>query len=181
MRLLIIEDTSSLLEISEIFFKEYGFDVDTATNGVMGVDLFIKNSYDVVIIDVRLPYLNGDKVAERIRGIDDKVLLIGVTAWGNKYRKKMLNAGCNLFFTKPFSHQTITLKILDHFHTLAIRDLDTEHTDNLLEEISELQTYLHVVKMKIASQGSSAPASLLVEKTRIEDKINELQQEVTNG
>ncbi len=80
-RILLVEDNELNSEIAVELLNEYGFQVDTAENGAEAVEK-VKNSapgeYDLVLMDVQMPVMNGYEATEKIRALDDPALA-GIT------------------------------------------------------------------------------------------------------
>ena len=65
--ILIIDDNEDILGIFKQLLVEEGFSVSTAKNGITGIELFRKESFDLVITDIHMPEISGLDVAENIR------------------------------------------------------------------------------------------------------------------
>ena len=92
-----------------VILTEYGFQVDTAGNGAEAVEK-VKNSmpgdYDLVLMDVQMPVMNGYEATEQIRSLDDPTLagitILAMTANAfEEDRKKALEYGMDGFLSKP--------------------------------------------------------------------------------
>ena len=108
-RILLVEDNELNSEIAVEILKEYGFLVDTAENGAEAVEK-IKNStpedYDLVLMDVQMPVMNGYEATKQIRALDDpalaKITILAMTANAfDEDRKRALECGMNGFLSKP--------------------------------------------------------------------------------
>ena len=108
-QILLVEDNELNSEIAVEILKEYGFQVDTAENGVEAVER-IRNStpgeYDLVLMDVQMPVMNGYEATHQIRSLDNPELagitILAMTADAfDEDRKKALEAGMNGFLSKP--------------------------------------------------------------------------------
>ena len=108
-RILLVEDNELNSEIAVALLSEYGFRVDTAEDGAEAVEK-VKNStpgdYDLVLMDVQMPVMNGYEATEQIRSLDDPALagitILAMTANAfDEDRKKALACGMNGFLSKP--------------------------------------------------------------------------------
>lgn len=103
MKLLIVEDEPALLEALRKGFALKGFAVDTATDGEAALELFFASEYDVVILDLNLPKLDGISVLQEIRqdSATAKVLILSAR---NDVADRIagLDSGANDYLGKPF-------------------------------------------------------------------------------
>ena len=108
-RILLVEDNELNSEIAVELLNAYGFVVDTAENGAEAVEK-VKNStpgnYDLVLMDVQMPVMNGYEATKQIRALNDPALagitILAMTANAfNEDRKKALECGMNGFLSKP--------------------------------------------------------------------------------
>ncbi|PFE04486.1 DNA-binding response regulator [Bacillus cereus] len=108
MRLLVVEDNAPLLEsITQILRDE--FEVDTAMNGEDGLFLALQNIYDVILLDVMLPAIDGFEVIQRIRNEKIETPVLFLTAKDSlEDRVKGLDFGGDDYLIKPF--QALELK-----------------------------------------------------------------------
>jgi DNA-binding response OmpR family regulator len=91
---------------------EEGYIVDWVVDGRQAVDHYFSNKYDLVILDIMLPYLDGFKVAEQIRSRDPQIPILILTArTGALDRIKGLEIGADDYLTKPFHLQELLLRV----------------------------------------------------------------------
>ena len=104
MRALLIEDEVRLSEnISTALREGPGFAVDCAPDGLTGADLADGNCYDLIILDLMLPSLDGLGVLNRIRQRGDRTPVLILTAVADKHSTiNLLNAGADDYLSKPF-------------------------------------------------------------------------------
>ena len=107
--ILLVEDNELNREIAEELLKQYGFLVDIAENGAEAVEK-VKNSapgtYDLVLMDIQMPVMNGYEATEQIRALEDpalaKIRILAMTANAfDEDRKKALKCGMDGFMSKP--------------------------------------------------------------------------------
>ena len=77
LRILIIEDEIQILELLKLELSHEGYEVDTSTNGKEGLEKIEKGNYDLILLDIMLPQLNGIEVCRRAR----KSGLFRAAAW----------------------------------------------------------------------------------------------------
>ena len=80
IKILLIEDDENLGSTTSDYLAAKGFDCHWEQNGELGYKTFVKNQFDVVILDVMMPVKDGFSTANDIRGIDKEVPIIFLTA-----------------------------------------------------------------------------------------------------
>jgi two-component system OmpR family response regulator len=112
MRLLLIEDDLKIASFISKGLKEAGFAVDHAADGVDGLHLAVSEPYDVAIIDIMLPKLDGLAIIERLRHqkINTPVLILSAKRSVDD-RVKGLQVGGDDYLTKPFSFSELLARV----------------------------------------------------------------------
>ena len=112
IKVLLVEDDSNLGSITSDYLKVKGFNCSWEINGELGYREFVKNQYDIVILDVMMPIKDGFSTAKDIRGIDKKVPIIFLTAKSMKEDTlKGFEIGADDYITKPFNMEELTARI----------------------------------------------------------------------
>ena len=112
VKILFVEDDPNLSMIIQDYLEMIGYAVDHAADGNKGLELFISNSYQLVILDIMMPKKDGFTVAKEIRESDSLVPIIFLTAKNLKEdRIKGFQVGCDDYITKPFSTEELSLRI----------------------------------------------------------------------
>ena len=107
--ILLVEDNELNREIAQEILQEYGFLVDTAENGAVAVEKVstaAPGSYDLVLMDVQMPIMDGYTATRKIRALDDparaKLPILAMTANAfDEDRRNALESGMNGFLSKP--------------------------------------------------------------------------------
>ena len=112
IKVLLVEDDSNLGSITSDYLRAKGFYCTWEINGELGYREFVKNQYDIVILDVMMPIKDGFSTAKDIRGIDKKVPIIFLTAKSMKEDTlKGFEIGADDYITKPFNMEELTARI----------------------------------------------------------------------
>ena len=112
MRALVIEDGSKMAALLRRGLQEEGFAVDVAANGEDGSWLGAENDYDVILLDVMLPDVDGFEVCRRLRAADRWAPILMLTARdGVQDRVAGLDAGADDYLTKPFSFDELFARV----------------------------------------------------------------------
>ena len=109
--ILIVEDDMDIQELLREFLKEAGYEVTSASDGMEAMDLFAKNQYDLILLDILLPKIDGFGVCELIRK-QSQVPIIMLTALGGEEEQiRGLDLQVDDYITKPFSVPILIRKI----------------------------------------------------------------------
>ena len=126
MKILIVEDETKIARFVQLELEHEGYDVDLAHNGRAGLEKALSGNYDLVILDVMLPSLNGMEVLRRLRQVSD-VPVIMLTAKGEVTDRVMgLDAGADDYLVKPFAIEELLARIRNTFKHQQHTPLKTE-------------------------------------------------------
>ncbi len=102
IKALVAEDNVMNQTLLKFILKQWNFEYDLAENGQQAVQLIQKNKYDIVLMDIQMPVMDGYEAAQRIRKDFDKIPIIAMTAHVlPTEREKCINAGMNDYISKP--------------------------------------------------------------------------------
>jgi len=109
--ILIIEDEVRVVQVLKAYLEKNGYIVYIALNGITGIELFKKNNFDLIILDLMLPDINGEDICKVIRQTSD-VYIFMLTAKGSLDDKiEGLNIGADEYLVKPFSPRELTARV----------------------------------------------------------------------
>ncbi len=112
MRVLVVEDELRLAEALARGLQAEGFAVDLAHDGAEGLHLAGERDYDVVVLDVMLPKLNGYRVCQRLRAAGNWVPVLMLSAKDGEYdQAEGLDVGADDYLTKPFSYVVLVARL----------------------------------------------------------------------
>lgn len=111
-KILLVEDEEILAEGIIFNLKKNGYDVDHVADGQAALDAAFSNKYDLVLLDIMLPYIDGFEVARRIREAFPLLPILILTArTAVKDRVKGLEIGADDYLTKPFHLKELLARI----------------------------------------------------------------------
>ena len=111
-KILLVEDDDSLGFVVKDNLEQEGYEIDLQVTGKAGQKAFQQNQYDIFILDVMLPEMDGFTLAEYIRSTGSDVPIIFLTAKSLKEdRIKGLKLGADDYLTKPFSIEELILRV----------------------------------------------------------------------
>ncbi len=123
MRFLLVEDDSINQEVALAVLSEFGVKVDVANNGQEGYDKFLENDYDLILMDMRMPVMDGLEATRRIRASRKHnamaIPIIAMTANAmEEDRKDSLEAGLNAHVSKPIDMDELKQVLYTYLVTL---------------------------------------------------------------
>ena len=111
-RILIVEDEEKLNRMIELELKYEGYETGKALDGRTGLDMALSGGYDLVLLDIMLPGLNGLEVLRRIRKENEHLPVILLTARDTTMDKVSgLDSGADDYVTKPFAIEELLARI----------------------------------------------------------------------
>lgn len=112
IKVLLVEDDANLGTLLKEYLDAKGYETTLATNGKLGFDAFSKGKFALCILDVMMPVKDGFTLAKEIRGIDNEVPIVFLTAKSMKEDAiQGFNVGADDYITKPFSMEELLLRI----------------------------------------------------------------------
>jgi len=100
--ILVIEDESSMREFMVTMLELEGYNVDSAPDGAVGMDLFEKERYDLVITDMIMPEKDGSEVCKELMEYEPAPEIIALSAAHPHILEQVMNLGVDISFEKPF-------------------------------------------------------------------------------
>jgi len=102
-KLLIVEDDNETITLLESILSTLGFDVETAFDGLQGINKITNNSYDLILTDLDMPILNGYDMIEKTYGLEKNLNIIIISSYTKDFVTKNLNNDKISILTKPFN------------------------------------------------------------------------------
>lgn len=130
-RILIVDDDDEIRELLEFDVSQSGYFVDTARDGLEGLNKALNNSYDLILLDVMMPKMNGFDVCKNIRQAKLSIPILMLTAKGTIDDKTDgFDSGADDYLVKPFDIQEVLLRI-----RVLLRRNQVEEKNSLSDEI----------------------------------------------
>lgn len=103
LRLLIVDDQKGIRRLLTEVFLEYGYEIDSCANGIKALEVIPEFKPDLIIMDVKMPGMNGIDVLKKLRETDKDIRVIMMTAYGDQhYINQAETLGVARFLIKPF-------------------------------------------------------------------------------
>ncbi len=179
-KILIIEDNPDIVANIYAFFEPKGFELDNAHNGLSGLALAASNRYDVILLDVMLPGMDGTKLCKTLRKeLHDKTPVLMLTARDTVLDKVAgFDSGADDYLVKPFSLVELEARIKalirrnqdEHFqHTIDVGKLSLNTEEHSIKREGKLLK-LTPTGFKILHILMNA-SPRVVSKTELEEKV----------
>ena len=120
-KILIVEDDENILELEKDYIEASNMEAQGATNGNDGLELALNNDYDLILLDVMLPGINGFDICKKIRETKNTPVIF-VTAKREEIDKiSGLGFGADDYIVKPFSPAELVARIKAHINRFPRR------------------------------------------------------------
>ena len=179
-KILIIEDNPDIVANIYAFFEPKGFELDNAHNGLSGLALAANNRYDVILLDVMLPGMDGTKLCKTLREeLHDKTPVLMLTARDTILDKVAgFDSGADDYLIKPFSLVELEARI----KALIRRHQDEYFQHSIQVGALSLNAAEHSIKrddkpLKLTPTGFKILQTLMSASSRVVSK-NELEEKV---
>lgn len=151
-KILLVEDEAQLVSFINKGLVEEGYDVSIALDGKTGLQLFEKGKYDLVILDIMLPEMNGLEACREIRKINSIVPILFLTALGTSENIVLgLETGADDYLVKPFKFIELTARVkslIRRSEKVMVSNGEDDELENYFLRIADLEVddYTKTVK-----------------------------------
>jgi two-component system, OmpR family, copper resistance phosphate regulon response regulator CusR len=129
MSILLVEDEPNVVSVIKRGLTEHGYEVSTASNGLTGLQMALSHPFEMVILDVMLPALDGIQICKRIREKDQNVPILMLTALNSTDNIVTgLDSGADDYMVKPFKIAELAARLRT---LLRRRSADTQQNTHL--------------------------------------------------
>ena len=137
-RILIIDDDENIIRVLETILTDEGYIVESADNAAKGIEKSEKTFFNLALIDVRLPDMEGIEVLSKLRSTKPKMRKIIVTGYPTLQNAvNALNKGANAYVMKPFDVEKILQTIKEQ---LLKQQEEKSYTEEKVVEFIETQS-----------------------------------------
>ncbi|WP_338791968.1 response regulator [Bernardetia sp. Wsw4-3y2] len=132
VNILIVEDNKVNQILVRKFLNNWGANYQIAENGQIAVDLFKKNNFDVILMDLQMPVMDGYESARQIRLLEENtdkftpIIALTASTLLNE-RERIVQVGMNDFLSKPFNPNELYQKIAQHSYTQLQKQVPQEN------------------------------------------------------
>lgn len=148
-KILIVEDEKKIATTLKKGLTENGYHVDLAFDGLIGKRLFESNSYDLLILDINLPGMNGYELCKNIRNTNQHIPIIMLTAINTTEDKiEGFDNGTDDYIIKPFEFKELLVRI----RALLKRTMNQQLPTGNILKVADLEMNLDTKEVKRADQ-----------------------------
>lgn len=166
-RALVVDDGPENRELLTVVLEELGITIETGENGKEGLDSALSKEYDIILMDIQMPVMDGYEAVAAMRKSGIELPIVALTANAMKgYEQRVLEAGFSHYMTKPIDLDHLTNLLAELLNgTYTLRDESTVATPSpqAARLSAETQT---AVSPAITSQATPSAATPTAEKTQ---------------
>ncbi len=113
-KVLIVEDESTIAELEKDYLELSGFDVEVANDGQEGLDKALSENYDLIILDLMLPKVDGFEICKQVREKKNTPIIMVSAKKDDIDKIRGLGLGADDYMTKPFSPSELVARVKAH-------------------------------------------------------------------
>ena len=178
-KILVVEDDLDIQELLQNFLQESGYDITVANDGLEAINLFSDDNFDLILLDILLPKIDGFSVCEFIRKKSQIPIIILTALNGEKEQIKGLDLQVDDYITKPFSMPVLVRKIAAVLRR-ASKTSDQEHKtisyDNLILDFDDYTASVNGISYELTQREFEVLRELLLNRGRILTRQNLLNK-----
>lgn len=174
-KILIVEDDLDIQELLQNFLQEAGYEVSIANDGVEAVSLFSTAHYDLILLDVMLPKIDGFTVCELIRKQSQIPIIMLTALSGEKEQIKGLDLQVDDYITKPFSMPVLVRKIaavLRRSNMIPNQEHQTISYNNLILDFDSYEATVDGISYELTQREFEVLRELLLNQGRVLTRHN---------
>ena len=178
-KILVVEDDLDIQELLQNFLQESGYDITVANDGLEAINLFSDDDFDLILLDILLPKIDGFSICEFIRKKSQVPIIILTALNGEKEQIKGLDLQVDDYITKPFSMPVLVRKIAAVLRR-ASKTSEQEHKtisyDNLILDFDDYTASVSGISYELTQREFEVLRELLLNRGRILTRQNLLNK-----
>lgn len=126
-KVLVVEDEQHIADLLKMHLEDLECEVDMVHDGVNGLNSALNEAYNLIVLDLNLPKLDGLEVCKRLRSADNNTPVLMLTARSEEIDKVLgLETGADDYLTKPFSIRELQARVKAIFRRTQMQETNTE-------------------------------------------------------
>ncbi len=151
-KILIVEDEKAIAEVEKAYVLREGYEADIASDGAEALRMFNEGNYDLVLLDLMLPGIKGERVCEKIRAVSSAPIIMITAKSGEDDVIAGLDAGADDYIIKPFSPRVLMARIRANLRNAGGTGTGSAGTIKIGEDI-----VIDNDKLTVTKKGSLIP------------------------
>ena len=136
LKILYVEDDEEIRKSTTLIFQNFFTKVESAVDGVDGLEKFKKDKFDIVVTDIRMPHLDGISMIKEIKNINDEQIIIVTSAYDeSSYLMELIDLGVDGFILKPIKLE----KFLQTFYKICKNIVELKTLQAYRQTLEELE------------------------------------------
>jgi DNA-binding response OmpR family regulator len=173
-KILIIEDNQDVNMMLKKTLEIDGYEVDSAFDGIAGMELLKKKEYDMILLDIMLPYKNGDEILRKLREFSGIPVIVLSAKDLVSTKIDLLKLGADDYITKPFDLGEVSARIATHLRRANYQkktDSIIKYKDILLDADSKTVTASGTL-LNLTAKEYQIMELLLMNPNKLFSKVN---------
>jgi DNA-binding response OmpR family regulator len=153
-KVLVVEDDQNIADLLLLHLKDSECEVDVAYDGLNGLEKALHNQYDLIILDLMLPKVDGLEICKKIRAKENHTPIIMLTAKSEEIDKILgLESGADDYLTKPFSVREFLARVKAIFRRVQMNLDDQQDTEKKGKILKFKELEIEIQKRKVSISG----------------------------
>ena len=152
-KILLVEDDKDISHLVKLHLEDEGYSVDVVSDGKVGLARAQEQAYDLIVLDLMLPGVDGLEICRRLRGEPDYVPILMLTAKASEIDRIVgLELGADDYLTKPFSVRELVARVKAIFRRVGAVNAQADATDSPRVTLGDL--LIETDKRKVTLKGN---------------------------
>lgn len=179
MKILLIEDEPSVASVINRSLSENGYSITVAPDGTLGLQMAVEHNFDVIVLDIMLPGVNGMEICRQVRGAKVVTPILFLTALGTTENIVAgLEAGGDDYLVKPFKFAELEARIrsLARRKNLVLKDEEKQVLENILIDFKTKQVLVSGQPLTLTATEFRLLEFFLRNKNRVVSRMEILEK-----
>jgi len=151
-KVLIVDDDPEIRRLLSAFFEKKGFDALSLESGLLGLNILAGESFDCLISDINMPFMDGVEFTRRARELDSELAIILLTGYGSlESAQEAIKTGVQGYLTKPVDFDKLHAEVEHGLAQIAESRLDAQRYRKLAEELKNDKNRLDSMKEELTT------------------------------